>query len=205
MKPFTKQELIGVGAIFLLLIFATLLNLRVSIRKARDAQRRADLGTISEALYSYNARFGFFPPSEDGKIKACKADNFEEVVTKLKNDPNSVEGGVFAAMKPCLWGEDKLSDIFDESYPSFLSPIPRDPKESEGIKYLYFSNTRMFQLYAFLEGGEGEVGFDRGIVARGLSCGVRICNFGKSSGETPLDKSLEDYEKELLEKKKSGL
>lgn len=205
MKPFTKQEIIGVGLIFLFLTIVTYFNLQISIRKARDAQRRADLGAISDALNDYQAQLGFYPPSEDGKIKACKANNFEEIIGKLQKDPNSVKEGVFATMRACEWGKDSLRDIFNESYQAYLTIIPQDPKEGEGTKYLYFSNTRMFQIYAYLEGEESEVGYNKGIVSRNLNCGNKICNFGKSSGETPLDKSLEEYEIEILQKSQSGI
>jgi hypothetical protein len=39
--------------------------------------------------------------------------------------------------------------------------------------------------------------YDPKIVARGVSCGKVICNFGKASRGTPLDRSLEQFEKEL--------
>jgi hypothetical protein len=39
---------------------------------------------------------------------------------------------------------------------------------------------------------------------RGLRCGNFICNFGKSDGQTPLDKTLQEYENELYAKKKKN-
>jgi len=39
------------------------------------------------------------------------------------------------------------------------------------------------------------------IANRFISCGLQICNFGKSSPNTPLDKSLKEYENELQAKK----
>lgn len=205
MRPFTKSELKGVLLILFALLVATLSNLRISIRKARDAQRRADLASITNALNKYQEEFGFYPHSEDGKIKACEAENFEEVIQMLSQKKERSYQDFFAAMRPCQWGEDELKDIFSKTSSVYLSPIPQDPKQTQGIEYLYISNTRMFQLYAHLEGGKPEIGYDEKILSRNLNCGDKICNFGKSSGVTPLDKSLEEYERLLIEKNNSGI
>jgi type II secretory pathway pseudopilin PulG len=79
MKSFTKKEVVGIALIFFVVFLITFKGLLTSERRARDAQRRGDLGAISNALYAYQKDFGFFPPSENGKIKACRADNFNEV------------------------------------------------------------------------------------------------------------------------------
>jgi len=38
------------------------------------------------------------------------------------------------------------------------------------------------------------------IVKRNISCGVKVCNYGRSYSTTPLDKSLEEYENEIRAK-----
>ena len=111
MRPITKNEKIGVFVVFLLLIFVTVLNLQVSIRKARDTQRRNDLGAISDSLGRYQQEFGFFPPSEDGKIKACKEDGFEEKISALEEKPDFSMSMITQAMRPCNWGIDSLRDF----------------------------------------------------------------------------------------------
>jgi hypothetical protein len=45
--------------------------------------------------------------------------------------------------------------------------------------------------------GEEEAEYRQDLVEYGLMCGERVCNFGKSSGSTPLDKSIQEYENEL--------
>ncbi|OGM11462.1 hypothetical protein A2Z22_00225 [Candidatus Woesebacteria bacterium RBG_16_34_12] len=206
MKPFTKQEILGISIILSFIFILSFLNFRISLRRARDAQRMADLGTIYDALNKYQQDFGFFPPSENGKIKACKATNFDEVIKLLSTLEQFDQEIYFSGLKACEWGIDSLKDLSDESYEPYLRTIMADPKKDKGINYLYFSNTKRYQIYAYLEGEESEDGYNLGIVARNLSCGEKICSFGKAFGETPLDMSIEEYENELLqeEMKKQG-
>jgi type II secretory pathway pseudopilin PulG len=206
MKPFTKQEIVSVGAILFVLAVATLTNLRVAIRRARDAQRRADLGAISNALHQYQADFGFFPPSIDGKIQACRAENFDEVLNRLAEVEFFDRTILFDGLRGCEWGSESLSNLGlpESELFNYLENIFQDPKEKEGLSYLYLSNTKRFQLYAYLEGGDTEVGYDLGIAVRNLACGSKVCSFGKTFADTPLDKSIEEYEAELLEKLESG-
>lgn len=202
MKPFAKNELIGVVLIFLVVGIFTFSGLKTSIRRSRDAQRQADLGSISNALHNYQEEFGFFPPSENGKIKACKSDNFDQKLEKIKEDKVFDRNKFFDALSSCDWGQNSLIDVSEDSREPYLKTIPVDPKGNEGTSYLYLSNTNRFQIYAFLEGGEEEAGFNQDVVSRNLSCGDKICNFGKSFGDTPLDRSIEEYEAELLEKQR---
>lgn len=192
MKFFTKSELKIVGSILFIIAFISFFNFRVSIRRARDNQRKNDFGTLQSALEEYNHYTGMYPlSSSEGKIIACKGDDtyFDEVLKTWVN------------LKACDWGKDDLKDISDPESPIFMSPIPTDPKNLEGIAFRYISTGKRYQLLAFLE-GEDEAEFDPVIKSRNLSCGVEICNFGKASGNTPLDKSIEEYENELLEKEK---
>jgi hypothetical protein len=205
MKAFTKSELKGVGIIFFFLIVITLLNLNIAVRRSRDVQRRADLGAIANALEIYNEDFGYFPPVSDGKLKACPGENFEEVVADIKDDDVFQRQKLFEGLRACSWGEDGLRDLFDQDYEPYLKIIPQDPSEDDGISYLYISNENLFQILAYLEGEESEDGYNPGIVARGLQCGDKICNFGKSYKDIPLDKSLEEYEAEVAEKRKTGI
>ena len=79
--------------------------------------------------------------------------------------------------------------------------LPFEPKAEDGLNYFYISNGKYFQIYAHLE-GKDEAENDPKIARRNIPCGSAICNFGRSSGDTPLDKSLEEYENELLEELK---
>jgi len=197
MKPFTKSEAILVSLIFLIVFSVTSLGLKTSLRRARDAGRVSDLGTLTDALLTFYEDYGFFPPSEEGKIKMCKGKNFDSVLAQMKEDKEFDFGKLESALRICEWGSDSLSDILDDTGLVYLERIPIDPRDGQGMKFLYLSNTRHFQVYAYLEGEDEEAGYNEKIVARNLFCGIEICSFGKSSGETPLDKSIEDYEEEL--------
>lgn len=174
MKFFTKKEFLEIAIILAVLIVVSLPNFIVSLRRARDAQRKNDLGAMENALNRFNNDFGFYPlSSQDGRIVACS--------------PN---------LEPCDWGKDALADPSDSSFPSYLPVIPIDPDNKKGVSYRYISNAKRFQILASLE-GDVEDEYDEAILARDIKCGTVICNSGKASGKTPLDKSLEEYENDL--------
>jgi type II secretory pathway pseudopilin PulG len=196
MKAFTKNEVKMVSLILLFICIFTLLNLQVSLRRARDSQRRSDIGAIADALDKYQKEFGFFPPSTpDGKILACKGENFGPIPSDVKDSEK--RNYFFKLLRGCDWGKDSLTDVNDDSYQQYLKVIPGDSKQGQGYSYLYVSNTNRYQLYAYLEGGNSEIGYRTGIVQRNLKCGDNVCNFGKAYGKTPLEKSLEEYENEI--------
>lgn len=185
MNTFSKSELRAILIIFAFLIAISTPNFIVSLRRARDAQRKADIGSIQDALFRYQADFGTFPISIDGKIAACEPVSFKEV--------NGIKTPVFS---PCGFGKSSLADLSDSSYPPYLKLIPNDPQAAKGRTYYYFSSSSRFQIYGSLE-GKDEAEYDVSIVKRGVSCGAEVCNFGKSSGRTPLNMSIEDYENSL--------
>ncbi len=200
MKPFSKNEILVTLFILFVIVLLTSLNLRVSIRRARDSQRRSDIGAISDALYKYQKDFGFFPPAtDDGKILACKGDGFGTIPKEISEEEKKAL--FFRSLRGCNWGEDALADVNDELYEPYLKVIPGDPKAGAGYSYYYLSDMDRFQLYAYLEGESSEIGFRQGIVGRNLNCGVNICNFGKAYGETPLEKTLQEYENELKKRR----
>ena len=200
MKPFTKNELKGVGIILIAIVLLALANFNKALRRSRDAQRRQDLGAISNALNKYHQEFGFFPLSDNGQIKACKGDSFDEFVASLNIEEEFDTQAFLSGLAPCAWGKDGLRDLGDDKHPPYMKTIPVDPRQDEGIVYLYLSNGKRYQIYSYLEGENDEIGYNQKIVERNLKCGEQVCNYGKSFGETPLEKSIEEYENELLEK-----
>lgn len=188
MKFFTKEETLVVSAVLALIITVSIPNFAVSIRRARDAQRKNDVGVLANALAKFRDDFGSFPlSSPNGEVMACNP-RISQVGKKVEV--------IFDA---CSWGKDALKDPFDPSYPAYTPVLPIDPKDEGGIKYFYISNGKRFQLLAHLEGSD-EAEYDPKILARNVSCGSKICSFGRASGSTPLDKSIEEYENELLDK-----
>lgn len=202
MKAFTKSEKVGIGIILFFIIIASLTNFRLSLRRARDSERRVDLGSINNALHEYQRDFGFFPyASADGKIKACRGENYPQLVADARNQEQFDYDLYLNGLMPCEWGKDSLRDLADQTYPAYLKTLSSDPVSDRGISYYYLSNGNRFQLYAHLEGGVDEIGFDEAILTRNLKCGGQICNFGRSFAQTPLDKSIEEYENELMKEK----
>jgi len=179
-----KNELISLTIIFSVLLIAIFVNLKISFRKARDAQRKGDVRSIYDALLAYHEDFGFYPLAIEGTIAACEPVEFDNFGSPT--------------FSTCRWGWDELRDVFDKEYPKYLT-LPSDPHHTYGTKYLYVSDTSHFQIYAALE-SDHEDEYNENIVARDLRCGEQICNFGRSDGRTPLDKSLEEYENELIAK-----
>lgn len=189
MKFFTKKESAAVIIILLLIILVSFTNLKESLRRARDLQRKNDISELTDILARYGGDFGSFPLSDgEGRIVACKGAD-----TKV-----DVKGRI-TGLTPCNWGKDALVDVSDPTYPPYKDRLPLDPDEARGVKYYYASNGKRFQLLASLEGTD-EAEYDEKILARGLPCGSRVCNFGLAYGATPLDKSVEEYENELLGK-----
>ena len=192
------------GTILLIVFGFTFKGLKDAQRRARDSGRRSDLGAISDALHGFYEDYGFFPPSEEGKVKMCKGEGFDEVISQMRQGQEMDFNKLDSVLKICEWGEETFEDIIEDSGKVYLARIPVDPRNGQGISYLYLSNTRRFQIYSYLEGGDREEGYNQGIVKRGLKCGSYICSFGKSFGETPLDKSIDDYEFELNRKLNTG-
>jgi type II secretory pathway pseudopilin PulG len=192
MKFFTRNELIGVIIILGIIGLISAYNFSISLRRARDAQRKSDMGTLTAGLVKFQEDFGTYPlASSDGRILACK--NPPETPTK------DSKGNWVINWIPCEWGKDNLRDVTDPSYPPYLAVLPVDPQNSEGVHYTYFSNGKTFQIYTSLE-GQDEPEYTPKIAARGVSCGIRICNYGLALGNTPLDKSIEEYENETKQK-----
>ncbi len=165
-----------VSLILLTIIAASLINFKIAFRKSRDNQRKNDIRDIYDTLMKYQHEVGSFPLSQDGKIVACGGELDEKGILHLR---------------PCEWYKDSLLP--------YLSLVHGDPQQGQGAFYYYLSNGKHFQIYGALESRE-EDEYEPKVVARDLPCGNRICNFGRSDGTTPLDKSLEEYENELREK-----
>lgn len=196
MKNFSRSEIKAVSLTLAVIMLISFFNFRTALRRARDSQRRSDANFLAGALEQYKETAGLFPlSSDDGRIKACEPDDFEQLVERL----DSAEINTFTYLdnlEPCEWGSDTFLDLMNPDE-VLIQTLPLDPRTGEGFRYIYISNGKFFQLYAYLEGEDSEEGYRESIVARGLACGVNVCNFGRALGETPLDKSIEEYENEL--------
>lgn len=188
---FKKQEIIGITVIFLVLIGISVPNFALSLRRARDQVRRDDLGALEGGLDQYGIDFGGFPfATSDGKIMNCVKPG-ESVVMDTK-------GNLTANLIGCEWGKDSFVDLTPGSKKIYIAKLPQDPKINDGITYKYFSDGKRYQIYAYLEGGSDEIGYDSKIVARNILCGTKVCNVGRSYN-VPINISIEEYDRQLDE------
>src|SRR4030065_1961524 len=104
MKPFTKKEILGVLRILCVVFIVTGFNFQLSLRRARDAQRKGDAGQMSDVLGKFFADYGFFPPSENGKIKICKGADFDKVMQEVKNKKLFDSKLFYSGLRGCEWG-----------------------------------------------------------------------------------------------------
>lgn len=110
-----------------------------------------------------------------------------------------MRGNLLIDFIPCEWGKDGLFDPVDASRPAYINPLPDDPQEALGLTYIYVSNGKRYQIFGSLE-DNSQAEYDKKIVARNISCGTRICNFGRGYAKTPLNISIEEYENQLQSK-----
>lgn len=152
----TKNEIIFTVSVMAVIGLAGGYNLSQSKVLARDIQRKNDLKHIATGLADYRKDVGVYPQALDGKIAAC-------------GDPIGTKG--------CEWAVDKL----ESTQSAYLTPLPEDPlSPPKAIEYYYVSNGRDFQIFASLE-RRTDAEFNKGVEARNLQCGSKICNFGVSS------------------------
>ncbi|MDP3994357.1 MAG: hypothetical protein Q8P91_00810 [bacterium] len=189
MNFFSKEETRAVLLILAVIIAFSYPNFIVSLRRARDAQRKADIGSIYSALNEFQSDFGSFPLPREGKIAFCSPFIKKETIVQPTKGL-SISDYDYSA---CEWGKDSISDLFDPSFPPYLKIIPQDPHRSKGRDYFYLSNGNRYQIYGSLE-GKGEDEYDEAIIKRNLPCGNKICNFGKGYSNIRLDISIEEYE-----------
>ncbi len=192
MKKFSKQEKKIVKGVLLFIVIISLFNFRIALRKARDFQRKHDINRIVDALEVYHDEFGFYPfSSDDGKLIACKRENvsIEEV-----NDGKTLDfkESIFKLFRECEWGQEGLKDVSDPEHPPYIEVLPTDPNSKKGVSYQYVSNSTYFQVFGALE-GKNEPEYREKVEMRNISCGKKVCNFGKSLNNVPLEESIEEF------------
>jgi type II secretory pathway pseudopilin PulG len=183
MKFFSKDELLSVVVIFIVLVAISLPNFSLSLRRARDQTRRDDIGNIQRAIDAYYSDYGIFPLSTpDGKIIACK--NSNETNT-------TATGKVMVDLVPCIWGKDAWINLTPGVSKVYMNTLAGDPNLGKGVSYAYFSDGSRYQLMASLE-GKDEPEYDSKLESRGVGCGSATCNLGRANN-VPLYITIEEY------------
>lgn len=167
-----KNEFLFVIGALLVIGALAFVNFQAAEVKARDVQRKNDLRALRGGFNDYFRELGSFPRAQDGKVVAC-------------GTPPGVQG--------CTWGADPVVDP-ENPEKVYIKVLNVDPKaSSEGYAYIYFSNTRDFQLLAHLERKEDRE-YNKDVEKRGISCGTKICNFGVgASDDKALDRDLPEW------------
>ena len=159
-KGFTLLELLVVMMLIGILVAIGTGGFVQTQIKARDAQRKNDLGQLQRALESYLNDHGRYPADDAGQIQV----------------PNGV-GTVTIA-----WGE----PFKDENNTVYMVKLIKD-RTSPIREYYYRSNTAgtKYQLFAALENSEDKNHFSLELVdslaAENVSCGQRDCVYGIAS------------------------
>ncbi len=159
-KAFTLIELLVVMAIIGVLASIAVGSFRTAQMRGRDAQRKADLKQVSNALELFYADYGRYPSSSSGNtISACP----------------------YPAETSCPWG----SGTFTDSKTVYFKTLPVDPSSDRSYSYRIVpsSSNQKFQLFASLENSQ-----DQDLLpAPGVSysCGTgKTCNFAVTSANT---------------------
>lgn len=124
-----KSDVLVTAAIMAVILGISLVQLRESEMKTRDAQRKADTGLISRGLNQYIADHITLPAEADGNIVAC--------------------GDLGTAV--CEWGNGQIQDAMGIVY---LKSVPKDPLADKGYHYVYerLSDGKL-RIYTALEYG----------------------------------------------------
>lgn len=171
MKNFTKNEILSIGVIFLILIAISVPNFVLSLMRARDQVRKDDMGSLQKALGLYFSDFQYFPPaSPDGHIMACKNPEDKVEIDKM--------GRLVVNWVPCEWGLGTIADLTPGSSRVYMPLLPREPNYQKGAAYRYFSDGQRIQIFVALE-GKDDPEYDPKIIARNIMCGNLICNAGR--------------------------
>lgn len=164
---FTLMELLI--AITILGIMAAFLsgNFISSQKKARDAQRKADLNQLQNALELYLNDKGVYPDSSGGLIVGC-------------GDCHAVPGNCVFSQQP----------EFRDTIPAncgttYMKRLPKDPVATQ--TYYFWSDAVSYKIYTCLENNK-----DQKILIptqAGVSCGgvcAATCNYGVASPNAAL-------------------
>jgi hypothetical protein len=187
MKSFSKQEVISLIIIFLILVVVSWPNFSLSLRRSRDQIRRDDLGNIQSAIDAYYTDYGIFPSStNDGKMIVCKDSG---------SSYTDSTGRIAVDLKPCQWGKDSWVNLTPGVDKVYMKVLPGDPDLDKGTSYVYLSDGSRYQLFGSLEGID-EPGYDAKLAARNVKCGSKVCNFGRANN-VPMYITIEEYDLQI--------
>lgn len=131
-KGFTLMEILIAMAIVGILSGVGFSSFTTSIKKTRDAERKADLSSITKALEAYNSDFGVYPPAQSERISGCGDGD----------TTNEIDG-----TQTCSWGAAFSLD----SGKVYMKTLPREGRDSYFYVYRVSTDQKKFQLFTHLE------------------------------------------------------
>ena len=165
---FTLIELLVVIAILAVLSGIGLSSFINAQLKSRDARRKADLKSVSQALEAYLNDHQQYPLGSGGKIVGCDV------------------AGTYPSS--CSWG-----NIFkDNKDTTYMVQLPQDPSKNQS--YYYESDGSQYVLYARLENDKDSAAAHNGSQAQvyqlllgtgDTNCGAGVCNYALTSSNVP--------------------
>ena len=146
-NSFTLIELLIV--IFILGILASLIssNFITSLKKGRDARRKADLEEIQRALEMYYEDQKYYP-----KFDIFSSNNYSLCQTKIALN--------------CETDNEK----------TYMQKIPNDPISGKTYEYQFDSNGSYYRLFACLENNQQILPYSNLVVTPTISCSTRCKN-----------------------------
>ena len=161
MDGFTKAEILVVVIILGLLSIVPAINFKNAQAGVRDSRRKADLRQIYNALEVYSKENNAYPLSKKGMILSCVCGS----------DPPEV----------CAWGKKSGGprEFCDQNNVVYLKELLSDPTGL--IPFCYFSDGKLFRLYAKLEVVSDFEAFPDKVTKK---CNGIDYNFGYSSPNT---------------------
>ena len=134
---------------------------------------------------------------ETGKLIACESGKEIVIPSDLKELNNKYYFLLLGA-RECEWGVDPFSDFADKSSEPFMSRLPIDPSLKGDRNYVYVSNGEEYQLFTSFESQLIDK-YETNVEARNIDCGGVVCNFGKSSPHTGLEKLIDESQNDIRE------
>jgi len=154
---FTLIELLVVISILGILAGLVISNVQGVRERARDSQRKNDLGQIKDALRIYKNDYGIYPAASSGQIVGC---------------------GTVATPTACSWGSE-----FTRGSTTYMKELPQDPSSTPTTPLVYtYENPDpdSFTLYALLENeSDSDIGKSQarcGITGQGLTTRYYVCS-----------------------------
>ena len=163
---FTLVELLVVMAILGVLVTLVAGGYRTAQLRGNDAQRKADLKEVANALELFYSDYGKYPDASGTQIAACSY------------NANTQTGSA------CSWGTGEFTD----NKTIYFKELPEDPSSSYYYVYRVVpdSSNQKFQLFARMENPRDPdcLGGDCSTSPLSISCGDQVCNFAVTSANT---------------------